>query len=459
MGGTFLGLCADESRGAVCADVPVKAKLFHFPDPSPFLDTRVAPKATGAPTTLYPAVISSLVWLDIDSRRAGMPATQRDDKLACNPRGQCQADLLLPLTRPMPADAVYVCVRSGMGAPLPLSEAVLAAAANGAPEFIYQPLPSEDTTWWADGRAYGYTHPMAPPEVAPPYGGVACSTIYPGAYAVVAYTRTRLPESSQGVNVSKVMEGTRQSYQYTLGADYDAIAANATLWSLVSDFTILAVANATGLPSHHINVTDIRKGSVVVAFDVWVPKAFNTTQASKVDAAVLAPSTGSFLVGRLLAFNAPISNMTVAATAVAAPVLPNIKINITVNSSTLGSGRPVPKQVVYTPSEQGNMTGSVVAGVVSGASALVVFIVSLTMWLVKRRRLQQATAVQPVDDVEPSHHSAPPRAWAQPRTPSRLPLHDMRAHMNPYPSSSAWAAPSTPTGPAMAARWAVPHPA
>jgi hypothetical protein len=257
------------------------------------------------------------------------------------------------------------------------------------------------------------------------------------------------------VNASQVQEGTRRSYTYTLDAEYDVIAANATLWSLVSDFTLLGVANATGLPTHHINVTDIRKGSVVVSFDAWVPKAFTTQQASDVDAAALAPSTGSFLATSLMGFKAPVKSTQVAAQV----AVPNIKLNTTANSSTLGSGRPVPKQVGYTPSDQINITGKVVAGVVSGVVSLVVFIVSLTMWLVKRRRLRQATAVQPVDDVDTSHHPTSPQAWAQPRTPSRLPSHDMRAHMNPYPSSSAWAAPSTPTGPAMAARWAVPHPA
>jgi len=119
------------------------------------------------------------------------------------------------------------------------------------------------------------------------------------ANTVVAHPRTPLAgsQSIQGVDAStgtKVHDAIRRSYQYTLAADYGAMDANTTVpwWSLVADITTLAVANATGLPRHRINVTDIRKGSVVtmlVSFDVWVPGAFNTIQASKVGAAVLAP--------------------------------------------------------------------------------------------------------------------------------------------------------------------------
>jgi hypothetical protein len=284
---------------------------------------------------------------------------------------------------------------------------------------------------------------------------VLCETAYPGAYAVVDYTPTPLPASSQGLDVNKVRDGTRRSYQYTLDADHDAMAANTTVpwWSLVADFTTLGVANATGLLSHHINVTDIRKGSVVVSFDVWVPKAFTATQASKVDAAVLAPSAGSFLTTFLMGFDAPIRSTRVVAREV---VLPNIDIRFNITTNNSRTQAPVTKPVVYGAPYQGNV-GAIVAGVISAVVSLIIFVVALTVWLVRRRKLRRA--VQPVDGMHPVHPSYHPEAHMQPRTPSHLPAHDMRAGINPYPSRSAWAAAPAPHGHAMAGHWAVPHPA
>jgi hypothetical protein len=225
------------------------------------------------------------------------------------------------------------------------------------------------------------------------------------AYAVGTHTRTPLAEPSHGVDVSKVHDGIRHSYQYTLAADYEATAANTTVpwWSLVADIATLAVANATGLPRHHINVTDIRKGSVVtmvVSFDVWVPSAFNTTQASKVDASVLAPSTGGALATCLKTAGAPVTSIIVVAREV---VSQNISWNIT--TTVYPPGNPaMPKVATYIQTRQ-NSVGVGVGGVVSVVVSLIIFVVALTAeWIRLIRRLIVA-------EVDTGWRLPTPEAW------------------------------------------------
>jgi hypothetical protein len=375
--GSLMGLCANNTKGARCADVPANVTLVHLPDPTPFFNTSLAPEAEGP--LRFPAIVSSMVWLDVESREPGSWGGQNDDELPCDPPGSCKANIYVPLTRPVPPGAAYACLRGQIGAtPIPVGNALYIAASAGLtyPWKKFHYLTSSSMPWWLDDT-YGDT--LSWLEGAdPPYGVVNCQTTYPGVYVVVAYTSSPLSAEKQGVEVSRVTGGTRRSYTYTLAADYAAVAANVTQMNWVREFTTLQVANATGLPLHHINVTSIRSGSVVVGFDVWVPKAFSSAQAQAVHAAVMDAGVGTMLATQLMGIGVPLTSPYVVATATA-----------------------------------GGLSLGVIIGIaVGGGVALIVAVATITIVIVRRRRRRAVALQQEQESSSPVHHITHPSRGA-----------------------------------------------
>jgi hypothetical protein len=378
----LMGLCADKTKGARCPDVPANVTLFHLPDPRPFFNTSLAPEAEGA--LRHPAIVSSLVWLDVDGRKPG-GFRQNEDQLPCNPPGSCKATIYVPLTRPLPPGAAYACLRGQHGPPPLDVETVLQMIKSAGPTYPwthYWSLVSDSMPLWFDDT-YGNTRPWVEGG-DPPYGVVPCVTSYPGVYVVVAYTSSPLPAERQGVDATRVTEGTRRTYTYTFGADYAAVAANHTHMNYLREFTTMQVANATGLPMHHINVTDISQGSVVVSFDVWVPKAFTSAQAQAVHAAVMDPYVGNILASKLMAIGLPLTSWEVAVKATRGP---------------------------------GGLSMGVIIGIAVGGGVALIVVAALVTIVVMRRRRHAVELQQDTSSPYPTTH---PARGARPRAAPAL---------------------------------------
>jgi len=67
--------------------------------------------------------------------------------------------------------------------------------------------------------------------------------------------------------------------------------ANASALATFRDWVELSVANATGLPGTAINLTAVRKGSVVAEVDVWVPRSYTPTQLAAIKTSLANATT------------------------------------------------------------------------------------------------------------------------------------------------------------------------
>jgi hypothetical protein len=282
------GTCPD-TQAAACPDVPVELRLSFFPDASPFINATMVQKASEDGKTAGD-VASGLVFVDVNAKTAAK-AEDGTEKFAYTPderqRGP-SISMYIPFNRPVNvSDAAknVRCLRSVKGRLLPLDQ--FNASRQGSYDWALERSFLNSTEW-------------------APYGAGICYTFMPGAYVLAHYPAVpavAAPTAAQLNTTSSLV-----SWEYTFQADFDTLTTNATALATFRDWVELSVANATGLPGAAINLTAVRKGSVVAEVDVWVPRSYTPTQLAAIKTSMANATTVFDLAGAPgLTFKGPVA--------------------------------------------------------------------------------------------------------------------------------------------------------
>jgi hypothetical protein len=243
-----------------CPDVPVEVRLSWFPDTSSFVNASKVQQALGNGSRAGDGA-SGVLYADVNAKI-------ENDKFAGKPTdndSQPSLALYIPFNRPVDDTAVEVrCLRSDRSDSNGLT---FAAGAAGRREMMTYP-----TAW----QVIGYINST----MWSPYGAAVCFTKAPGAYVLATYPPVPAvpPPTAAQLNAT----AAAVSWEYTFQATFKTLADDAVALATFRDWVELSVANATGLPGSSINMTGVRKGSVIADVDVWVPRSYTPAQLAAI---------------------------------------------------------------------------------------------------------------------------------------------------------------------------------